>query len=246
MSRKILGIMVMGLLVSFASKAHALEVISPYVVKGEAELEQQGALSHDLNPDASNEQSYVGAFGYSPTDWWRSELELEFGRNAGTDHKTRYAALNTENTFQLAEPGKYWIDPGAFVEFDFGRNHEANTAIFGLLGEKSIGRFEETANLLLHKDFGGRDSVTPIGLIYSNQLKYRLYPWMEPGFEFYGDTNGKEKFADQQFSTGPGLFGKIHTFDAQAFKYQVAYLRGATPATPDSTVRWKLEYEFYF
>jgi hypothetical protein len=82
-------------------------------------------------------------------------------------------------------------------------------------------------------------------LIYSSQTKYLVTPWLQPGFEFYGDTEGKEKFADQQFAAGPGLFGKIWTFDGQALKYEAAYLFGATPASPDGAVRWKLEYEFY-
>lgn len=235
-----------GAVVGFSAQAHALEVISPYVVKGELELEHQGLISHDRDPEASNAQAYVGSIGYTPTNWWRAEFESEFEREAGPDHKTRYSSFNMENTFQLTEPGDYWMDWGAFVEFDIGRNREPNQAVFGLLGEKSFGKIEETVNLLLHKDFGGSAEVTPTGLSYSSQTKYRLTQYFEPGFEIYGDTDGKEKFAQEQFSAGPGLFGKIPTANGQALKYQLAYLRGATPSTPDSTVRWKLEYEFYF
>jgi hypothetical protein len=246
MHKKFFIMAVAVLVLVLSGKAQALEVISPYVVKGEFELENQGLISHDRDPAASNAQSHVVSLGISPTDWWRAEVESEFARNPGAGQDIYTSSYNLENTFQLAEPGEYWIDPGAFAEIDFGQNGQANNAIFGLLAEKSIGHIEETANLLLHKDFGGTTGVTPLGLSYSDQTKYRLSQYFEPGFEVYGDTDGKEKFADQQFSAGPGLFGKIPTFNGQAFKYQLAYLFGATPATADATVRWKLEYEFYF
>lgn len=227
-----------------AGPAHAVEVLSPYVVKGEAEFEQQGYISHDRDSESSHGQAQVFTFGYSPTSFWRSELEGEFEREAGPDQALRFSSVNTENTFQLAEAGEYWIDPGFFYEMDFARGEEPNDIVAGFLGAKTIGPIAETFNLLLHKDFG--PSSTPVGFIYSNQAKYRLKSWFEPGFEIYGDTDGKAKFADQQLAIGPGIFGKIYTFNGQALKYETGYLFGATPASPDGALRWKLEYEFYF
>lgn len=227
-----------------ASSARAGEVLSPYVVQGEFEFEQQGLVAHDHNPENSNGQNYIAALGYSPTAWWRTELEGEFEHAAGPDQNLRYQSLNSENTFALAEPGEYWIDPAFFFEMDFARDSDPNTIITGFLGATTAGPFAETFNLLLHKDYG--PGATPLGFIYSNQLKYRLRPWLEPGFEIFGDTDGKAKFSDQQLQIGPGIFGKIYTFNGQALKYQLAYLFGATPAAPDGAVRWKLEYEFFF
>jgi hypothetical protein len=229
---------------SSQARAESLEVLSPYVTQGEAEFEHQGYVSHDRNSGNSNNQDYIGEFGYSPTSWWRAELEGEFERDPGSDQNLRYGSLNWENTFMLAEPGEYWIDPGFFLEHDWGRAGDPNNIITGFLGAKTIGPVAETFNLLLHKDYG--PGATPMGFAYSNQAKYRWKAWMEPGFEVYGDTGGKDKFSDQQFAVGPGVFGKIYTFNAQALKYELVYLFGATNATPDSAVRWKLEYEFSF
>jgi hypothetical protein len=120
-----------------------------------------------------------------------------------------------------------------------------NNIQFGILGSKKIGMVAETFNLLLHKDYGAND--TPTGFIYSNQAKYRLSEWFEPGFEVYGDTMGKSRFDDQQFSTGPGIFGGFHIGpNGQAIKYQLVYLFGATPATPTGAIRWLTEYEVSF
>jgi len=236
-----LAVMVVGSVI-LPSSVQALEVLSPYVTKGEREFEHQGYVSHDRDPEASNSQSYVAAFGYSPFSFWRTEIEAEFEREAGPEQKLRYQSFNSENTFQLAEQGEYWIDPAFFLELDFARKGQPNNITTGFLGATTIGPIAETFNLLIHKDYG--TGSTPTGFIYSNQAKYRLVSWFEPGFEVFGDTDGKAKFAEQQFAIGPVLIGKIYTFNGQALKYQLGYLFGATPATADGAVRWKIEYEF--
>lgn len=223
-------------------KAEALEVLSPYVTQ-EIELEHQGYVAHDRNPETSNEQSYVAAIGISPLPFYKVEFEGEFEREAGSDHDARYSSFNIENTFMLTEPGEYWIDSGLFYEMDFARTGP-NTITFGYLGAKEIGGFLDTANLLAYKDYGSGNG--PMGFIYSNQLKYQYRSYFEPGFEIFGDTKHKERFDDQQLTIGPGIFGKIYTFNGQGIKYQLAALLGATTATPDWALRWKLEYEFAF
>jgi high-affinity iron transporter len=240
-SHSLKAMAVIALLILVAPRtSQAIEVLSPYVSQ-ELELEQQGYVAHDRDPNASNAEDYVASVGISPTPWYRVEFEGEFARAPGPDQDLLYNSLNIENTFMLAEPGEYWITPGLFYEMDFARTGPDNV-IFGFLGAKDIGPFGETFNLLAHKDYG--PGQTPTGFIYSNQLKYHYRSWLEPGFEVFGDTVGKDRFSDQQFATGPGIFGKIYTFNGQALKYELGCLFGATPATPDIAVRWKLEYEF--
>jgi high-affinity iron transporter len=233
---------VVALLAASIGPAGAAEVLSPYVSR-EVEIEQQGYVAHDRNADANNAQNYMASVGISPTSSYRVEFEGEFAREPGPDQNLRYDSFNVENTLMLTEPGEYWLDTGLFYEMDFARSGP-NNIIFGLLCAKEIGHFAETFNLLAHKDYGPGN--TPMGYIYSNQLRYHYKEMLEPGFEIYGDTDGKNRLADQQLATGPGIFGKIPTFNGQALKYELAYLFGATPATADGAARWKLEYEFAF
>lgn len=242
MTKVVVAALTLTTLTSLPHQAKAVEVLSPYVSR-EAELEHQGYVSHDRSADNSNEQSYVTALSVSPLPYYRVEFEGEFTRDPGPDQNLRYNSFNVENTFMLTEPGEYWLDTGLFYEMDFART-SPNNVIFGFLGAKEIGSFAETFNLLAHKDYG--PGQTPTGFIYSNQLKYHYRHYLEPGFEVFGDTNGKSRFNDQQLAIGPGIFGKIYTFNGQAVKYQLGYLFGATTATPDGAVRWKLEYEFGF
>ena len=233
------------LCLGLASAARADEVLEPWVTQGEWELEQQGYITHDRNPDNSGEKDLQMELGYSPTSWYRMELEGELDQNPGDEQTLRHTSFNIENTFALAEPGEYFIDPALYFETDFPQSGDPNNVIFGFLGGKVIdNKFAERFNLLLHKDYGPGN--TPLGFNYTNQFKYMYAHWLEPGFELYGYTNGKDRFEDQQLQVGPGLFGKIYTFNAQALKYEVAYLFGTTQAAPDGAVRWKLEYEVSF
>lgn len=241
LGRVLVAVSAMALLLMAAPhQAGAVEVLSPYVSK-EIELEHQGYVSHDRNADNSNGQDYVASVGISPLPWYRVEFEGEFAREPGSDQEVRYDSFNIENTFMLTEPGEYWLDTGLFYEMDFARQGP-NDIIFGLLGAKEVGSFRETFNLLAHKDYGPGNE--PTGFIYSNQLRYHYKAYLEPGFEIFGDTDHKARFDDQQLAIGPGIFGKIYTFNGQAIKYELGYLFGATTATPDGAVRWKLEYEF--
>src|SRR5699024_1052166 len=149
----------------------------------------QGVMTRDRG--VGNEKNLIGELGYSPTSWYRVELEGEFERNLDDDsHDTRFSSFNIENTFQLADAAEYCIDPALFYEMDFPRAEgDPSTIIFGFLGAKTFPYVTETFNLLAHKDYGPHN--TPMGFIFSNQLKYRFKPWLEPGFELYGDTDGK-------------------------------------------------------
>ena len=230
--------------------AKAGEVISPYVEEHEWEFEQQGIYTtHDSNADNRNAQDLETEIGYSPTNWWRTEFEGEFARDPGPDQENlHYDSFNWENTFQLAEPGEYWLDPGFFYEMDFGRGSGPNDIIAGPVIAKQIGETLTTMNFFLHHEFG--NSANPhLGFAYSDQTKYLWKLWMQPGFEVYGDTDGQDSFRNQQLAAGPGLFGTLPTSWTGAgreLKYEIAYLFGATPASPTQAIRWKLEYEFFF
>ena len=231
--------------------ARADEVMSPYVEEHEWELENEGiATTHDNDPNKRAAKDIEGDFGYSPTAWWRAELETEFVRDGGPDaERLHYDSFNILNTFQLAEPGEYWIDPGLFLETDFARDNEPNNVILGVIGAKQFGDVLTTVNLFGHKEYG--PGANPIaGFAYSDQTKYLWRLWLSPGFELFGDTDGQTKFQDQQLAIGPGIFGKLNRLlnlgGGRDLKYEISYLFGATPASPTQSVRWKLEYEYFF
>jgi hypothetical protein len=237
--------------ISFSHAARADEVQSPYVEEGEWELENEGiATLQDNNPANRSAKDIEQDYGYSPTSWYRAELETEFVRDAGPDQeRIHYDSFNFLNTFQLAEPGEYWIDPGLYFEADFARNNEPNNLIFGVIGAKQIGNVLTTLNLFGQKEYG--PGAVPIASFdYTDQTKYLWKLWLQPGFEVFGNTEGQTGLKNQQLATGPGIFGDLTPLlglpPGNEIKYETSYLFGATPASPTMAIRWKIEYEFFF
>jgi hypothetical protein len=58
-----------------------------------------------------------------------------------------------------------------------------------------------------------------------------------------GDWGQFGSFNDHEQQLGPAMFGKLRT-SGGAVKYELGLLFGLTNATPNSTVRFMLEYEF--
>jgi len=238
-----------GLLLPHAVRAD--EVMSPYIAEHEWEFEQEGiATTHDKNPENSGAQDFEASIGYSPTAWYRTELETEFQKVSGMNAENlHYQSFNWLNTIALAEPGEFWFDPAIFFEADFAKPGNPNNVIFGLIGAKQFGRVLTTVNLFGHKEYG--DEAGPItGFAYSDQTKYLWKVWMQPGFEVFGDTDGQTQLQDQHLAIGPGIFGQLgpalSLTNGNDIKYEATYLFGATRASPSQAVRWKLEYEFFF
>ena len=84
-------------------------------------------------------------------------------------------------------------------------------------------------------------------LHYQIQARYRLLREFEFGVQAFGELgkwNHWDASEKQNHRLGPALFGKIPMGGREAFKYDLAWLVGASKAAPDSTLRLQLEYEF--
>ena len=58
-----------------------------------------------------------------------------------------------------------------------------------------------------------------------------------------GKWNDWARRDDQEHKVGPAIFGRLKTADGQRVNYNAGLLFGLTDATPDYTLRFKLEYE---
>jgi high-affinity iron transporter len=235
-----LGALALGGSLLAASTAHASTVKSPYVTQGELELEYKGEWVNDN--DAAEDGAHEHEFGvaYGVTDFWKTEFEAEFEKEPG--HSLKNTALTSENVFQLADRGQYWLDPAIYFEASIGRNDEPDALSGGLIAAKDFGKTSHLLNLFLKGEIG--DSAEEDVMVqYRWQSRYHLVSWAEPGVELFGDTKGRSGYRNQELSVGPALFGKVpHT----GMKYELGYQFGTTSATADGALRWKLEYEFHF
>jgi FTR1 family protein len=223
-----------------ADAAHV--VYSPLVEQGEIAVELRGHYDFDGRDAFDGGQQYKAAIEWSPVARWRTELMTEFEREPGGSLDTTEVAW--ENVFQLTEQGQYWADFGLLAEYAHSLEHGGHNALeLGLLAQKDVGRHEARVNLTFERPFTG-DADTEMG--YAWQYRYRLGEKFEPGLEMYGglgDWGGMGSFDDHEQQIGPAAFGKLRTA-AGAFKYEVGLLFGLNDSTPDTTLRFLLEYEF--
>jgi hypothetical protein len=220
------------------------------VEEGEIAVESNNSYAIARDPKLQEEQSYTAEIEWAPLPWWLVELEGEGGRNPGPDQPTRVTAITNENLFQLVEPGEYWADLGFFAEYSrVLSHHAADTVTLGPTVSKVLGRSVNTLNVFVVKDVAGHaEGRAQLTLAWQTRLTLDR-PYLEPGLEIYsapGAINRFLPFAQQDLRFGPVLYGTIRTFGAGKFKYEIGYLFGLTPGTPDGTVKWRLEYEFRF
>lgn len=251
-SRATTGVLAMALvstvLLLTAPRSEATQkVYSPHVEKGELEIEARSHIDSDSNSSKDSARADKYEIGYGITDWWFSSAFLEYERVPG--QPLRHIATSWENIFQLTEPGKYWLDAGLYLEYENTTDHAAPNALeTKLLLEKALGRFVNTANIVLARQVGG-GAGNAVDLSYAWRTKYKMMPEFEPGIELYGDLGKLDNVrldSAQKTQMGPVIAGKYNLGGRSKIAYEAGYLFGLNSATPNGSVKWLLEYEYLF
>jgi hypothetical protein len=234
-------------------------IFSPYEIDyGELEIEHNGDAQFDRMPSNSGATSYTLELGTGLTPWWHSEIEFGWDRDPGFNEPTLFTQIVTENTFQLTEPGEYFADFGFYFEYGqtmtTGHNAGPNEMTFGPLIAKDIGQFTHTVNLFLTRELGPNQTNQGLDFSYAWQSRWNLWAPLSPAIEIYGDsgTLGRNpSLSQQELLVGPVAIGSLR-FDelglghAGKLKYELGWLFGATQASPQGTLRWRLEVEIPF
>lgn len=228
-----------------ALPAAAVETVkSPSVTKGELGFEYKGKYEHDHRAARDGRQEANGGISYGVTRFWQTEVEGVFDQPAGG--AMEYANVEWENVLRVADQKDIGVDLALHQALSFSEPHAgAHAYMFGLIARRGIdtnfGPVDFTGNLRLSRDFGG-NAENGTSFIYRGQALYNYHAQFKPGLEVYGDTRKKDAFVDQSLKVGPVIKGGFDVAEKQAIGYEVGYTFGATSATPDGTLRWKLEY----
>ncbi len=226
------------------------KLYSPYVTKGEMEVEYFGSRSVDSDSSKDNSQKQQFSVGYGVNNWWKTELYGKFEREP--QEKIKFDAWEWENIFQLTERGEYWVDVGGSLAYEWTpKSNTADTLEARLLLAKDIGRTSHVFNAIVEKNVGSgpKDGVEST-LLWSSRYRYSQY--FEPGFEIssdFGELKNTGSFNEQKHSIGPAAYGKIPmhlTEKSDALKYRVGYLFGVSDAAPNGEAIAQLEYEVHF
>ena len=163
-----------------------------------------------------------------------------------------YRRTRLENIFQLSKTKDgAFLDTALYNDVTFSdRSDSSHDVTFGVLARKDIGATTNTGNFFVKKDWGDT-AQNGTNIVYRWQSKYNWKQALQPGFEILGDTKKRDAFRDQTLGIGPGIFGSLplDTFGGdknQKIGYDLVYTFGATPATPDGTIKWKLKYAIQF
>ncbi|TAL85585.1 MAG: hypothetical protein EPN74_07900 [Rhodanobacter sp.] len=230
--------------VAWAGPARTL--YTPIVSYREWELELRGG-SQDWAQRTNGEQAMVAAVGYGIAPRWFTEVAAEYSRAPG--EAPRVEEFEWENIIQLTEHGRYWMDVGLFAEYAHNRLKHTNKIVMGPMLQKEVGRSQFNLNVL----FGRRVDKRGIGEVpITTQMSYALQwrwhgsrPWLSPGLQGFGSLGSTGRLRSETFNLGPALFGESSLGGGRKWKYNAAVLAGLTRATPDLTVRFQLEYEFF-
>jgi hypothetical protein len=219
----------------------AEKVFVPTVVQGELELELLGGYQWWHNNEEDRLRQLVGEIGYGFTSWWKSELGIGTTRLPNESYKLD--EIEWENIFALTEPGQYWLDLGLFAEFARDYAEGRNAIKLGPMFQKEFGSLQANLNVLFERQLGsGAESGAEIG--YQWQLKWRGDPRFEPGLQGFGTLGRTNDFGHQtDANIGPAFFGYIPTGQRSKLKYDAAVLFGLNKNTPDTTLRFQIEYE---
>lgn len=230
------------------------EIRYPTVDYREFEFEHNGSTSVDSRSAKNNNQSYTFELGYGVFPWWEPEIEAPY--NAPPGSNSAFGGWTWENTFQLADPGEYWLTPGFFAEYQHAASRaNADQVTFGPTVQRewnnALGSGVDTLhtlNLFVAKQVGrNRNDATPIAIAWQSRL--RLDSYFQPGIEYYGNLDtivNRTTMSDPTHRVGPVLVGLVNFYRYGALKYEAGYLFGLNNATEHGTVRWRLEYEKAF
>jgi hypothetical protein len=226
------------MLAASAARADDYVVYSPYVTKGQSELELRGYQQRDGNPSLGGERAYEIAVGHAFTDWWRPEVYLgEYERPPGEGQQR--VGNEFENVFQLTAQGEYWADFGFLLSYERNVQPDVPNAVeFGPLVAKQSGRFNQRLNLIWEKQVGG-GADTKYEFRSAYRLTYKVTSAIAPGIEVY------LRPSDSSSQIGPVLTGELRSAQGGELEYRVGVVLGVNRAAPDQTFLAQLEYEFF-
>jgi len=229
-------IIALGILALSGARADGVvidKIYHPYVQPLEQEFEWRATLQ-DHQPGVPDDIAvYRFAYARSLGEKWFGEVYLVGQRSDASSFDVD--AYEVEALRQLTEQGEYWADWGVVFELEKERGLDAWELSAGVLAEKEWGRWSGTANLFAIQEWGSdvRDELeTRLGL----QARYRYSPAFEPAIELYSgeDTRG----------IGPVALGLVRFGGKQQLRWEAGAIFGVDNQSPDTTLRFLLEFEF--
>jgi hypothetical protein len=209
------------------------KVYQPYVQPLETEIEWRAVLEEGTSGASDDRQTQRLGLGHAFSDDLFTEIYM-IGEG-DTQDLLALKAYEIEALWQLTEQGEYNADWGLLFELERMHRFDAWELAGGMLVAREWGRMSGVANLFAIYEWGeGVDNELETRLAL--QLRYRYSPLLEPALELYSGEDGK--------GAGPVLLGTWNRAGAQKLRWETGVILGLDDESPDSALRFLLEYEF--
>ena len=221
------------------------------IINMELEVGARGFHTFDENSNLDGASKERYGFGVGVNDWFFFEIEGEYEKESGGTRK--FKAYEIDSRFELTKTKAFNEKPnlvdigislGLSAPDDSDDSYEIESR---LLLYKRVGPWRGTGNIVVEQEFEN-SSNSGLELAYAGQLRYRLTPNIQPGFEAFGRFGEIDDIAlgNEQHKIGPGVFGVVEFDDSYGFKYELSWLLGYTDSTPDNSVKWLIELEYKY
>lgn len=206
-------------------------VYHPYVQPLEQELELR--LGHEHDTDRRDIETWRLGYGRSVSERVFVEGYL-IGQGRRPDALS-LAGYELEALWQLTEQGQYAADWALLGEFERAHNGDRQSGMVSLIGERQWGRLVGTLNAGVGYEWGadvGDEAETRLAL----QARYRYSPRLEPALAFYA--------GEKLRALGPALLGTERLAVRRKLHWEAGLALGLDHASPDLSLRGRLEYAF--
>jgi hypothetical protein len=183
--------------------------------------------------------------GYGVTKRWYTEVFASYigSRNQGM----RLSTLNWQNDYLLTQ-GQYPFDLAIHTNLISYRDPGAGYALeIGPALQTDFGRTQVNANLFLDRSYHGFERGRA-QLKYQWQVKHRFTSALHMGLQGFGELGDWDHWAPherQSHRVGPVVAGSVPVGKAQqAFKYQLAWLKGSVYGRHGSMLSLRVQYLF--
>jgi hypothetical protein len=258
--------MVGGMILLMPGQAWAqFYVRQPDVQKGEAEVEEHGAIYAGAGEDQDLRQSHEVEFKYGLTD--RAQLIVEAFFDQPIGNNLQAVEFEIGGQYQLIKPKGEDGFALAFRTLYEAVRDEPDEVLFGPLARFRKGRDSMTLNTFFVGQVGADPTIDSLEFQYNWQLKHELNHRLAFGVEAFGeieDLANPGSFNDQLHRAGPVIylnFGQEaegaamgnheyeeteHEQEAEAPELKLAggVLFGLSNATSDVTFKFDAELEF--
>lgn len=116
---------------------------------------------------------------------------------------------------------------------------------FGTLFQKDIGPTQTIIDVFVDREFSRNATPGTILHYAGRSLLWQITPLIGPGAEFYGQPGrigDLGKASSQDHRLGPALAGELEIEGVGEIGYDIAYVFGLTPASPQGTIVWRFEF----